>query len=385
MYNSYSYTNAPEISSVAENALNIFCHDESVPVRLLNLKGIRIRFYINKSDKNVHINTSSNLSIDLLKAYKELFSQLTERFFADDAYIYGVLNEEKLYIYDIYTNENWLSERDMEKIKNEYGYGELGFTTLTPLIEGILKTREIIEAVSAVDDVRFIKLFPCVYVKFDTDSIEQVKTLKDTLYVGEEKKYNYYNGYNSFNDYDNYYNKKDDDDDYYNTHVWSPSEHAYVLKKNCVKSDKEVKVVPKEFTLLNKKERTESYYTVKKNVEDYISKNGLSESLKEGEKKLLRIVCYLYSLNCLPKTRQLIYNYYETDYFKETNYAALSSEDDIYVWSDVFVKYWKNNFKDELKRIKNLDDLSTTLVYIILYEELSCFSNFYEKEMFPGK
>ena len=121
MYNSYSYNKAPEISSVAENALNIFCHDESIPVRLLNLKGIRIRFYINKSDKNVHINTSSNLSIDLLKAYKELFSQLTERFFADDAYIYGVLNEEKLYIYDIYTNENWLSERDMEKIKNEYG------------------------------------------------------------------------------------------------------------------------------------------------------------------------------------------------------------------------------------------------------------------------
>ena len=78
-------------------------------------------------------------------------------------------------------------------------------------------------------------------------------------------------------------------------------------------------------------------------------------------------------------------SYYETDYFKETNYAVLSSEDDIYVWSDVFVKYWKNNFKDELKRIKNLDDLSTTLVYIILYEELSCFSNFYEKEMFPGK
>src|SRR5574344_1145065 len=159
MYNSYSYKKAPEISSVAENALNIFCHDESIPVRLLNLKGIRIRFYIDKTNNNVHINTSSKMNISSLQAYKELFSQLTERFFADDAYIYGVFSEGKLYIYDIYTNENWLSERDMEKIKNEYGYGELGLVTLTPLIEGIIKTREIIEAISAIGDTRFIKLF----------------------------------------------------------------------------------------------------------------------------------------------------------------------------------------------------------------------------------
>src|SRR5574344_2304952 len=116
MYNSYSYNKAPEISSVAENALNIFCHDESIPVRLLNLKGTRIRFYINKTNNNVHINTSSKMNISSLQAYKELFSQLTERFFADDAYIYGVFSEGKLCIYDISSYETCLYFEDLWNI-----------------------------------------------------------------------------------------------------------------------------------------------------------------------------------------------------------------------------------------------------------------------------
>src|SRR5574344_1039532 len=225
----------PEFSSIGENSISIISHDENIPVRLLDTKGVKIRLYINMTENNVHINCLEAFDAKLLDPYKNMLKGLIDNFFYGEAYVYAVYNK-KLFIYDIYTNSNYLSSRDMEKIKNEYGYGDVGFNTLEPLASGIIPTKHLLEIAAASNNPKSLRLLPAVYLIRDEISQES-KSQKDVLILGEEPKSTYnYGRYYKNGKY--YYDDYDYDDgygygtDYYKTHIYDSATGKYVLRED---------------------------------------------------------------------------------------------------------------------------------------------------------
>ena len=81
--------------------------------RILYLDGSLVRIEINPSLKTVNLQLEDD-TVDL-SSYTALFEKLMNSFFYGKAYLFGFVDEnKKLLIYDIYTNDNYLSLRDMK-------------------------------------------------------------------------------------------------------------------------------------------------------------------------------------------------------------------------------------------------------------------------------
>lgn len=368
MYNYNDYyqkTNLPDYSTIQINAINILSHDESLPVRLLDLKGTKVRFYINKTNNNVHYNIDDKVEPETMLKYQETFKQLMNNFFFGDTYIYCVLKNNILYIYDIYTNNNWLSLKDMLKIQNEYNYGNIGFNVLPPIVSGIVPTSKLLEAIVSSTNQKYLKLFHEVYIEYETEEKVVDNSKKDILFYGTEPTYSYNNNYNYYND--DYYN-----DGYSYGYNYKPKKKVEVVTLNKVSSIKEFKDVSKE-------SRSTLFKETNKNVNDYIEKNNIELTAEETKVKM--IICYLYSLNCSMTTRKYLYDYYNEEFCIDANNFHLIQEelDDVKLLSHVFQQYWFKEFKSLIS--KNLRTLiKPETIYKLLKEELEVFYTFYKNE-----
>ena len=93
----------PSLSSIESNRIKDLAYVENYfeELRLIRLSGFPVRLKINKNYVEL---TSTEVEIDL-SAYKPIFEKLMN-FFYGDGYIYGYVNNNKLVVYDIYTNDN---------------------------------------------------------------------------------------------------------------------------------------------------------------------------------------------------------------------------------------------------------------------------------------
>jgi hypothetical protein len=97
---------APKISSLKNNGIKDLLYVASYlpELRLVYLTGVPVRIELNKGGY-VELNSEEE-EIDLSN-YNEIFKSLSE-FFYGTAYLYGFVNENKLVVYDAFTNDNFL-------------------------------------------------------------------------------------------------------------------------------------------------------------------------------------------------------------------------------------------------------------------------------------
>ena len=109
---------APKVSSIADNEINdLFSISYYLPqLRLLYLEGIPVRIELNK-ERYVELSSyEEEIEIDNYdKVFKKLFD-----FFYGTGYLYGFVKNKKLKIYDVFTNENFLSSKDLMISLSEY-------------------------------------------------------------------------------------------------------------------------------------------------------------------------------------------------------------------------------------------------------------------------
>ena len=107
----------PSLSTLENNRIKDFSSVEyELPeLRLVELKGTPVRIEINKNYVEVN---SSEEEISLEK-YKNVFQDLF-KFFYGTGYLFGFVYNNELKIYDVYTNNNFLSTRDMYYLESNY-------------------------------------------------------------------------------------------------------------------------------------------------------------------------------------------------------------------------------------------------------------------------
>lgn len=355
-----TYCTVPELSTIEENGIKDLVNIDKIPeqLRVLHLDGLFVRIKITKD----YVELNSTEEIDL-SSYKTVFKNIQKFIYKlSEVYLYGVYNDEQLEIYDIYLNENYLSTKDM-KI-----FGKMGLPILKPIIEGNLSFNDIIKV---YEIYKKFYVLPSVYIN-DKREKTSIISIKTKIILGEKKEYK--NEYWSSTSYlDQVYPKINN--------------LAEDIKAEEVKSFEK----PEVYTATTKDERTQIFNEVYKNVSKYIEELKKTEEnwdifndvtnqevLDFWEKKGKEIV-YLYSIYTLPKTRQIVYDYY--DMFDCDDFecqSVLDSYDMSYIFLDLLTFYHSNELNKH--DINFEDSKQETMFYIILKNELEVFMNFFVSE-----
>ena len=345
----YNYT-IPDISSLPDNAIEdlISIGDYLPELRLVRLSGIPVRIRISKD--YVEINSTED-EIDL-SAYNETFKKLM-KFFYGIGYIFGYVFNNKLVVYDIYTNDNYFSSRDMNIIEFE-----TGLPIVKPIIEGSFNFDYLVSIFNKkINDekIPYNELFilPSVYINDNRSFSKNKPEIVSKVILGEKKVAPY-------NNYVYPYTK--------------PKENTFV--ENSKEPEKEKKEV---FVLTTKSERTEIFRETFKNVSDYFEKNKSTfdkNTLKWWD-RFGKLSCYLYSIHTLPATRGIVYDYckfYCLDSYGK--YLTISEK-----WSELFLTFFEDYYND-MRFVKNLlEELSTYECFEKIFrEELKTFDKFFVKE-----
>lgn len=128
-------------------------HDE-MAINIFLKKGLPSSVKINKDYK---LSKSKN-KVEFLKEHSEFFKakvlkdlkfaslikSLKKEMFSADAILYGFFNDLDFYIYDIFTNTNYFSFCDLEKICYEWGYETIGLHLMKPILSGYKTKEEVI-------------------------------------------------------------------------------------------------------------------------------------------------------------------------------------------------------------------------------------------------
>ncbi len=151
-----TYT-VPKISSLEENRFKDIqsVEDSFQELRFLKLKGSFVRIELAK----YFIEATTNIEVDLSK-YKEMLEKLRDEFFYGVGYLFGIIEDNNLKVYDVYTNSNYLSTRDMKRLNEKFG-----LPLCESIHEGFFTFDEAIEFYKeAGEDAQYCYLLPAVYV-----------------------------------------------------------------------------------------------------------------------------------------------------------------------------------------------------------------------------
>ena len=349
-----TYT-VPKISSLEENKLKDIqsVEDSFQELRFLKLKGSFVRIELAK----YFIEATTNIEVDLSK-YKEMLERLRDEFFYGVGYLFGIIEDDELKVYDVYTNSNYLSTRDMKKLNEKFG-----LPLCESIHEGYFTFNEVIDFYKkAGEDSQYCYLLPAVYIndqctyvneeaktfttKISTSFTPTVTTVANTTKIPSsipnEDLNSQFTG-----DYDCGYL----DDDY-----------GLTLTDN-----------DEVFKLTTKEERAEIFKETLKNIEANYEehKSTYSETYKRWFRKNSKFFIYFYSILTLPQTRKLLYDY-KADYGFPND-----------TWGSILIGYIEYNFPNKIfNKFKqyffNLGFLP--FVELMLADEFVVFDDFYKKE-----
>lgn len=342
----------PELSSLDNNGIkdlmSINCSLEQL--RVLHLDGSFFRIEITKD----YIELNSIEEIDLTN-YLKAFEKIQEFIHQNSkVYLFGVSDNNKISIYDIYLNENFLSTKDLKIFES------FGIPITEPIIFGNITLGQVLEEYK-----KYNKLFilPMVYIN-DTRSESQRITTK--IISGKKEERFITPNYPIINS------------------VFDKEE--FKIEKVELKPEK-----PEVFNKTTKEERTQIFNETYKNVSFYIEtiKNTkmdqfntlTNEQIVEWWEKNGKEVTYLYSIYTLPKTRGLVYEYF--DYTYVTDFDDEMVMVDTFEISNIFFELWHSYHPEELRKhnLDFYDDIVSQECFQILFEnELEVFVGFFNKE-----
>lgn len=317
----------PSLSTLEINRIKDFSSVEyELPeLRLVELKGTPVRIEINKNYVEVN---SSEEEINLEK-YKNAFQDLF-KFFYGTGYLFGFVYNNELKIYDVYTNNNFLSTRDMYYLESNYN-----IPIVKPIAEGnftynyliTVLNKKISEGINACD----MYLFPCMYLEDKREYItETVKTVSNVI-IGEKRTWNY------------------------TSSIQPKTDVKKVVEFQKPKTDMAI------FSKTTKKEREDIKKEVYKNISNKLKECKDEEVIKWWKTKG-QIFSYLYSIHTLPSTRQIVYDYCK-------NYA-------MYIDSSTLEQKWGCLFLDMFDEKYN-----SIIKNKIIYEDYEMFSKVFKEEL----
>ena len=350
-----NYT-VPTLSSLEDHGIKdlISVGNYEEELRLVQLTGIPVRIRIDKD--YVELNSTEN-EINL-SAYKECFIKLM-KFFYGVGYIYGYMNGNKLTVYDIYTNDNFFSTRDLNIIEKE-----TGLPIVKSIFEGKFTSEFIISVLNKKINEEKIPanelfILPSVYIN-DEREWETAKTKEiSTVIYGKKPEKTYVNNYGHWD---------------YTLKCWVyPEEQKKKEEKTVVKNHNQYDV----FQFSTKKERTEIFNETYKNVSKYVEENksAFSNPCLEWWEKYGKYITYYYSIHTLPATRMIVWEYSELYCISYIDrYLPITEK-----WADFFTEFFEENYSELMKKIKF--DYSFTLFFEkVFHEELLVLDKFYVQE-----
>lgn len=371
MKNSYNYT-VPDISSLEDNEIKEFSSVELIPqeLRIVHLNGSFARIEVNTDG---YCELSSYDEVDINEEDKKIIESLMKNFFYGKAYLFGVVNEGNFLVYDIRTNDNYFSYRDLQVLNKIYGLklaetffdGYIHYDDLISLLNSKIETGLLIED---------LHILPSMYLndkrEYETIKEEVVKS----IIVGEKpapKVYNTWSGSSSG----------------YCGGTYRPSTPAVstppATNSTAVQPTKEqVEENNKKeaFRITTKDERTAIFQEVLKNLTTYINakvKTTAQDFVIDFWNKHGVKFAYLYAIYSLPKTRHIIYNFIKDNKtMYEINGYLTSSE----IWAEIFLDFFETYHSVELKNfVSKWDDY--VAMALLFQEEFEAFETFYEKEV----
>lgn len=335
-------TTLPQLYSTEINKVDFQnLKENKTELRVVYLDGYYASIEINSKES---ILLCENENSDLDKKNREIIEKLSKEFFYGKAVLYGVIKNDEFYVYDINTNENFFSSRDINYLKEKFG-----LKTVETILEGYFSTEDYIKVLNekmlAGYNCEKIVLLPNVYIndkrEKDDEVVYETQLIKKQEIV---KTPNYYYGYQDYDDTPQVVTKQ--------------KETAEVLKTS------------------TKDERREIYSQVLKNVTAYVEKikPGLSEQEINFWRKNGAMFCYLYSIYTLPKTRELIYKFLDKMYFYKSGYITDGEE-----LGEVMFEMFDAYHSDSIDK-HNIRWLDADIFCKLFKEELTVLFDFYKKE-----
>jgi len=323
----------PQISSIENNEIKNIFSISSIPyeIRAVALTGDFVRLFVTKDYVEINSYKDFQLQIDFEKL---------KNFFYSSGYVFGVVTNNELFVYDVYTNDNYLSQKDLEIFSAETGIHlvktfYIGKLTAALALEMIINYKE---------DIHFL---PAVYVNVKS-------SFPNTKIIYGEK-------------------KKTPQPTVCYSNATTCSEPTVCTEPTYISEPVPYWGDYKNYT--TKQERKEIYEKTYKNISEYISKKKLSKDVENWWHKYGKTVTYAYAVHTLPKTRFIVYDIILDN---EAVYATYNTpiEDK---WADTFLTLFSESGSPQLKAVAE-DLISFSSMTIIFKEEFSILNSFYEVE-----
>ena len=177
-----SYT-VPSISSLAENEIKDLQDIKFYlpELRLVKLPGVSVRIEINNGG---YVELNSKEEVDISKYFDVLKN--VSNFFYGTGYLFGRVNNGELVIYDIYTNDNYLSTRDMKYLEENYS-----IPIVKPIAEGRFTFEDILEIMhtklSDGEDLKNYFILPKMYLNDNREYTAAKVPVISKIIIGEKK------------------------------------------------------------------------------------------------------------------------------------------------------------------------------------------------------
>jgi hypothetical protein len=353
-----NYT-VPTLSSLEDHGIKdlISVGNYEEELRLVQLTGIPVRIRIDKD--YVELNSTEN-EINL-SAYKECFIKLM-KFFYGVGYVYGYMNGNKLTVYDIYTNDNFFSTRDLNIVEKE-----TGLPVVKPIFEGNFTFDFIISVLNKkINDEKIpadeLFILPSVYINDGREWVTaKTKEISTVIYGKKPEPKTYPNNYGHW-------------DNVLQCWVYPKEEKKEEKEKTTAKNHNQYEV----FQFSTKEERTEIFNETYKNVSKYVEKNKstFTKPCLEWWEKYGKYITYFYSIHTLPVTRMILWEYSELYCISYIDrYLSITEK-----WADFFAEFFEDTYGELMKKKIKFDYNFTLFFEKVFHDELLELDKFYVQE-----
>ena len=324
----------PQISSIENNEIKNIFSISSIPyeIRAIALTGDFVRLFVTKDYVEINSYKVFQLQIDFEKL---------KNFFYSSGYVFGVVTNNELFVYDVFTNDNYLSQKDLEIFS-----AETGIHLVKTIYTGKLTTALALEMIiSHKEDIHFL---PAVYV-----SDKRTNSPKSKIIYGEKK--------------------KAPQPTVCCSNTATCSEPTVCTEPTYISEPVSYWGEYKKYT--TKKERKEIYEKTYKNISEIYFSRKLPKDVENWWYKYGKTVTYAYAVHTLPKTRFIVYDIMiDNEAVYETYNTPIEDK-----WADTFLTLFSESDSPQLKAIAE-DLISFSSMTILFKEEFSVLNSFYEAE-----
>jgi len=348
---------APSVSSLEQNGIKDLLSIDSVPeeIRIVQLEGTPVRIEVGSTGEGY----AEMQAHQVVKITNYDFSRIA-KFFYKIGYLYGFVKDGNIKVYDVFTNDNFLSVRDLNFLKENFG-----LPLAEPIKEGKFSAKEILDFINKLNiDLASVFVLPSVYINDQRNSIINTPLPTYQMLFGK-RTYEYYGT--------SYYGSN-----YQNTKSYNSVQDDYTTVKPTLPAPKTKKA--EVFELTAKDERHSIFKETWKNISTRLKTiKKFPKGFKEWFNLKGKTLCYLYAIHTLPASRKIIYDYVYSQSFDDPVYDFLQDTETFWTW--IFLDFFYEEFSKVLEAKKFfLEEKDYTYFEFAFYEELSNFNTFFEKE-----